>query len=53
MDPRDLNFNMRTGHDITGQETDRAQTIENTRTLMALMMAFKALVNAFVNTKVF
>lgn len=40
MDPRDLNFNMRTGHDITGQETDRAQTIENTRTLMALMMAF-------------
>ncbi len=40
MDPRDLNFNMRTGHNITGQETDRVQTIENTRTLMALMMAF-------------
>lgn len=40
MDPRDFNFNLRTGHDVTGQETDRLQQIENTRTLMALMMTF-------------
>ena len=40
MDPRDFNFNIRTGHNITGQETDRLQQLENTRTLMALMMTF-------------
>lgn len=40
MDPRDFNFNLRTGHNITGQETDRLQQLENTRTLMALMMTF-------------
>jgi hypothetical protein len=38
MDPRDLNFPLRTGHSITGQET--SIDWNNVKTIMSLMMVF-------------